>query len=210
MLSNNMSADIDNRENCSLWMTNLPRNCNLRMLLGAVRGCGKVYQTVINPPQGEHHTGCAAKLVFFHHTEAARLLRRSREGMFHVGDRQPNVTHNRTRVASKPASKESRVLQITGPREIVNHEYLTGLFTGACTYQLEAVEDRGPVSGGLDSRHEMIWRFGSVRCQAHWCYGRLHEQRKAHRLEGQTIVGRLWNAVEVNYGVDPCDVSSGA
>ena len=68
---------------------------------------------------------------------------------------------------------------------------------------------------------EMIWRFGSVRCQAHWCHRELHEQRRRHRLRdvghcgddaGQTSMGqmgRLWNAVEIHYGVDPCDVNPG-
>lgn len=220
MLPNNMSADIENIENCSLWLTNLPRDCNEKMLLGAVHACGKVLQTVINPPEDDRHTGSAAKLIFFHHEEAARLLQRSREGLLRVGDRQPKVTHNRTRVRSKPASKESRVLQITGPREIVNFSYLTQLFTSVCTYQLETFEDRGPVGDGPDSRHEMIWRFGSFRCQAHWCFRELHDRRRRHKPSydeqhhghhaGQTNMGRLWNDVEIHYGVDPCDVNPGA
>ncbi|KAI1634739.1 hypothetical protein F4809DRAFT_665117 [Biscogniauxia mediterranea] len=46
----NQSADIPDTENTALWLTNLPPDCDHRMLLSSVRGCGKVYATVINPP----------------------------------------------------------------------------------------------------------------------------------------------------------------
>ncbi|KAI1486493.1 hypothetical protein F5X96DRAFT_688730 [Biscogniauxia mediterranea] len=49
-LAANQSADIPDSENTALWLTNLPPDCDHRMLLSSVRGCGKVYATVINPP----------------------------------------------------------------------------------------------------------------------------------------------------------------
>ncbi|KAI6082657.1 hypothetical protein F4821DRAFT_263694 [Hypoxylon rubiginosum] len=61
--------------NTALWITNLSPTCTHRQLLNAIRGCGKVYTTVINPPEEDTsvvpygmrptHTMSASKLVFF-------------------------------------------------------------------------------------------------------------------------------------------------
>ncbi|KAI0165219.1 hypothetical protein GGR52DRAFT_585221 [Hypoxylon sp. FL1284] len=50
-LEANQSADVAEAFNTSLWLTNLPPTCTHRELLGAIRRCGKVFATVINPPE---------------------------------------------------------------------------------------------------------------------------------------------------------------
>lgn len=209
-----MSEDIADSENCSLWITHLPRDCDVHMLLGAVRNCGKVYQTHVNPPELEtDHLGCAAKLVFFQHAPAAKLMRLSREGNFPVGNCQPHVHWNRTRVSARPETRASRVLAISGPAALVDRQNLEPIF-GGCQYVMDMIEGPNPV-GGSDMV-EMVWHFGSYRCQAEWCEKALRAARKdtmaaygvgdrgATPDNGRNTMGLMWKRVRIHWGVDPC------
>ena len=210
-MSANLSANITDEENCALWIMNLPRDCDIPMLLGSIRNCGKVFQVHINEPEPERgHVGCAAKLIFFHHEAAAKLMERSWAGDFHVGDRNPQIVWNRTRVPPRARSQDSRVLQITGPREIVNRNTLTELFESACEYQLESVEEPERV-GGLGGLYETVFRFGSYRCQAEGCFQAIRGRRAAHVRRGNGAAAPhddrmacLWEKVQVHWGIDPC------
>ncbi|KAH9905723.1 hypothetical protein F4778DRAFT_779113 [Xylariomycetidae sp. FL2044] len=55
--------------NTAVWITNLPPTCTHKQLLDSVRGFGKIFATVINPPAvtttGATHFSDAAKLVVF-------------------------------------------------------------------------------------------------------------------------------------------------
>ncbi|KAI1506052.1 hypothetical protein F5X99DRAFT_427919 [Biscogniauxia marginata] len=159
----NQSADIPDSENTALWLTNLPPDCDHRTLLGAVRGCGKVWATVVNPPvHAQNHITAACKLVFFDVAGAQALLRQSREGLFAVGGYVPRVRHNRIRSGARPLGPQSRVLHIEGPERVVDVRRLAAFFAARFTFELEGVvvlERSGP-----RARHE--WRFGSYRCQA--------------------------------------------
>ncbi|KAI5924490.1 hypothetical protein F4810DRAFT_719097 [Camillea tinctor] len=159
----NQSADIPDAENTSLWLTNLPPNCTHRMLLSAVRGCGKVYATVVNPPvAAQNHITSACKLVFFDVAGAQALLLQARAGLFSVGGYVPRVRHNRIRSAARPPGPQSRVLHIEGPGRVVNERFLTAFFRARFQYEVESVE----MLGRFGDRTRLEWRFGSYRCQA--------------------------------------------
>lgn len=170
----NQSHDIPESESCSLWITDLPPRCDVRMLLSQVVNCDKVFATVISPPlpdQGKPYA--AAKIVFWSRQGVDRLRQRAKEGRFfpHVSP-LPKVYMNRVRTkAAKPNWNVCRVLLIKGHRSIANEEYLrTKLFLDKFTWQ-----DDGPprVVREYPETHIRIleWRFGSWRCQAENAYG---------------------------------------
>ncbi|KAI0599461.1 hypothetical protein F4775DRAFT_600014 [Biscogniauxia sp. FL1348] len=176
-LATNQSADIPDALNTALWVTNLPPDCTHAMLLSSVRGCGKVYATVINPPSPsppnltptpnptstqQQHITSASKLVFFDVAGAQALLRRAREGRFAVAGYVPRVRHNRIRSAARPPGPQSRVLHVEGPDRVVNEPFLAAFFAARFAYETECVVPLGRLAG----RARLEWRFGSYRCQA--------------------------------------------
>ncbi|RYP32131.1 hypothetical protein DL767_005367 [Monosporascus sp. MG133] len=197
----NQSADISDEENTALWMTNLPPDCDHKMLLSAVRGCGKIYACVVNPPTdaaGGSHMTAAAKLVFFDRAGAENLLRRAREGRFKVGGCVPRVRPNRIRSAAREPGPHCRVLHIEGPPELVNTPYLHRFFAAKFTFELEDVVTvyRTP------QRVRQEWRFGSYRCQAEAARQSIHREKERSDLAGAERA--LWDRVNVHFGVDPC------
>ncbi|CAJ2510323.1 Uu.00g050260.m01.CDS01 [Anthostomella pinea] len=63
----NHSANVSDEVNTSLFLTGLPPDCTVGMLLGSFRGTAKIYATFVNTPEVNlGHQTCAAKLVFFH------------------------------------------------------------------------------------------------------------------------------------------------
>lgn len=80
----NQSANIAPEQSTSVWITNLPPDCTYAQLLGVVRDTGKVYATVINPPQGNFMTS-AAKIVFFDVEARRRFEANANSGQFAVG-----------------------------------------------------------------------------------------------------------------------------
>ncbi|RYP46522.1 hypothetical protein DL769_011385 [Monosporascus sp. CRB-8-3] len=197
----NQSADIPDEENTALWMTNLPPNCDHKMLLSAVRDCGKVYACVVNPPTdaaGGPHMTAAAKLVFFDRAGAENLLRRAHEGRFRVGGCVPRVRLNRIRSAAREPGPHSRVLHIEGPPELVNAARLHRFFAARFTFELEDVVAvyRSP------QRVRLEWRFGSYRCQAEAARQAIHREKERPDLTDAEKA--LWDRVNVHFGVDPC------
>ncbi|KAJ2891529.1 hypothetical protein MKZ38_000231 [Zalerion maritima] len=75
----NWSKDIRDDQNASVWITGLPRSTNHRTLLTAILGVGpsgKVFACVVNAPEPEKgHQDAAAKLVFFTHDAALKMVR---------------------------------------------------------------------------------------------------------------------------------------
>ncbi|OTB02004.1 hypothetical protein M426DRAFT_25163 [Hypoxylon sp. CI-4A] len=213
-LESNQSAKIPEGESTSLWITNLPPDCTHQMLLGAVRNCGKVYATVINPPvhnnnsssnsnQQFSHSTAAAKLVFFYRSGVDRLLAQSRRGQFQVEGYVPHVRMNRILSTEREQGPQSRVLHIEGPGRIVQHAFLAGFFRTKFTFELEAVLQLGSSSsdgGGGYARQE--WRFGSYRCQAESARQAL--RRECQRSDISEDERNLWAEVKVYYAVDPC------
>ena len=193
------AADIPPEQSTSVWITNLPPTCTYTDLLGSVRAAGhtgKIFATVINPPQ-ELHTTSAAKIVFFEVAAKTRLLEYAARGSFVVGDYQPRVIPNRILTAARAPSSESRVLIVSGPVGVVNTGSLIEFFQTCCAFDLEYVEEWTSVDPG---RITIEWAFGSYRCQAERVYRAIENAR--------SYVGDVPNVfadVEVRWGRDPCD-----
>ncbi|KAI8948466.1 hypothetical protein F4801DRAFT_581443 [Xylaria longipes] len=190
----NQSANIAPDQSTSVWITNLPPDCNYRDLLGVVRDTGKVYATVINPPQNNFTTS-AAKIVFFDVQGRRRFEARANAGHFAVGPYVPRVRPNRILTAAQPAGRMSRILHITGPANIVNKDVLCQYFQKRCSFDLEYTR-RSLLE---DGNATMEWAFGSYRCQAERVFNAIRDSHT--QVEGRNI----WNSVNVWYGRDPCD-----
>lgn len=185
----NVSADIPDDENCAFWITGLPPTCTVKMLLSAISGFGKIYATHINPPDGRLPFGTAAAKVILFRLSAARAFFREYEFKpLLVDGFLAIVRRNRIR-AAKLDRKSSRVLVITGPKEVVDWGYLQGAFRNRFVYDLDEVVTLWE-NGELRS---LEVRFGSARAQAEAAYQLL-----------RPTAGPFAN-VGVWYGHDPCD-----
>ncbi|KAK6073219.1 hypothetical protein SCUP234_08817 [Seiridium cupressi] len=204
-LADNQSANIPQWASSSVWITNLRLEANqtaYRELLFALRGCGKVYATVINAPDAvQGHLACAAKVVFFNDTGARELLRRAHTGEFIINNVWPRVVYNRIRTPSRPAGPESRVVNIIGPRSVVNVDTLMETFGRYFNFQTDEIfivsEDVEE-----DGQREIEWRFASFRCQASAAMSVLERRRLAVPAAG---LNEAWGQVYAYYGRDPCD-----
>ncbi|KAK9772799.1 hypothetical protein AB5N19_03230 [Seiridium cardinale] len=206
-LSDNQSSNIPEWDSCALWITQLrlePTEAAYSHLLRSVRGCGKVYASVINAPDpAQGHQACAAKVVFFHATGALELLRRAAAGEFVVNGHRPRVVYNRIRSGSQQAGPESRVVRIVGPKHVVNVHALMLLFRQNFAFQTDDIviraEDADP-----DGFRDLEWHFGSYRCQASAAMSIIERQRRAPDADNAD----LWALVYSGYGVDPCSVQA--
>ncbi|KAI0455930.1 hypothetical protein F5B21DRAFT_502952 [Xylaria acuta] len=193
----NQSANIPPEHSTSVWITNLPPNCNYAELLGMVRDAGKVYATVINPPQGNFMTS-AAKIVFFDVEGRRRFEARANTGQFAVGAYVPRVRPNRILTAAQPLELGSRVLHITGPASVVNQSVLCDYFRRWCAFDLEYIQHLPLEDGNVT----MVWAFGSYRCQAERVFAAIGEIKELNITPAGSDV---WDSVVVCYGRDPCD-----
>ncbi|KAI1139207.1 hypothetical protein F5Y05DRAFT_403778 [Hypoxylon sp. FL0543] len=205
-LEANQSANVPFEQSTSLWLTNLPPDCTHRQLLGAIRGCGKIFAAVINPPvkavggynRGAHHMTSASKLVFFDRTGLDRLVAKSQAGEFSVGGFVPRIRLNRIKSAPRAPGRQSRVLHIWGPSSIVNETYLNNFFQTKFTYEL----DRITTIATADDWTLQEWRFGSFRCQAEAAHQSISREKRRQNMSDMERL--LWSNVMVEYGVDPC------
>ncbi|KAK3328150.1 hypothetical protein B0T19DRAFT_423805 [Cercophora scortea] len=83
----------------------------------------------------------------------------------------------------------SRVLQITGPQEVVNVERLEALFLTKFAYETQNVSILSDVNG----TRVMEWQFGSYRAQAE---------------VAKLILKREWPGLVIRFGPDPCAVAA--
>ncbi|ROV95544.1 hypothetical protein VSDG_05308 [Cytospora chrysosperma] len=197
----NISADIPDHENCSLWLTNLPPHCSYRDLLAAVarHQPGRIYATSISPPDAESdhtlpsHRTSAAKMAFYRPEEATRLLQLCSMGLLKVQGYRVRAVRNRVKVpANLGKDNTSRCLVIWGPRALVNEIQLTRLFNTYFSFDTEEVI----------LRHEgenfrcLEWRFGSFRAQAESAQKMLND--KEHK-----------DFYTVEFARDPCERTFG-
>ncbi|KAK8062735.1 hypothetical protein PG997_014832 [Apiospora hydei] len=155
----NISADIPEEENCSVFVTGLPSNIGYFDLLQRVR-YGHIVQSHINPPTGNHY-GAAAKIVFWDRAGAGRFMAavRHREVAF-LGCRV-RATWNRVRVAPQdPADlTSSRVVRVQGPREIVNEQAICVFLWSHFYFDLEEIVtiEQGQEGSILEIRFGSFW-----------------------------------------------------
>ncbi|ORY56579.1 uncharacterized protein BCR38DRAFT_355773, partial [Pseudomassariella vexata] len=198
--SKNLSANISHDENCSVFITGLPPNCSIQSLLGSIRNCGRIYSCNINPPNSDSRTA-AAKVVFFDRQSTERFLKKARLGEFTVGKYCPMVRMNRVRVAAQKDKdmRFSRVVKISGPKEIVNRQYLEKVVFVDFYYDLDVVM----VCRENEDSCEMEYHFSSFRAQAQKAMLNLRNWKRwamVSRDEGS----EKWLEVQISHGVDPC------
>lgn len=184
----NISANIPDRENCAVWITNLPATCTIRDLLQALMHCrpGRVWASHINPPEEGRHPHAAAKIIFYHPSEARRFL----DLCFHPGimieNRRMCAIYNKQRVAAQDYTfPTSRALEIKGEKSIVNETFLRSLFERHFRFDDEAVV----VLAEFEDVRVIEWRFGSMRAQAGAAY---------------KLLERMYPCVDIRYATDPC------
>ncbi|KAI0111317.1 hypothetical protein F4814DRAFT_460594 [Daldinia grandis] len=201
----NRSANIDESQNTSVWVSNLPADCTIQQLLAPIRQVGKVFFVHINPPN-EEFTTSAAKIIFWDRRATDNFLQLIKDGKMAIGGLTPQVRMHRIRVAPQPASDRSRVLVVWGPAQVANMELLEPLFRSEMEFQIDEVA-------------EMMWRgekrleirFGSHRAQA--CHaekmlrvlqtGEATEYAVANLTMEQRVFLRLTRML---WGSDPCEL----
>lgn len=184
----NMSANIPDKENCAVWITNLPATCTIRDLLRALMHYrpGRVWASHINPPEEGRHRHAAAKIIFYHPNEARRLLDLCISPGIVIENRRMCAIYNKQRVAAQEyAFPTSRALEIKGAKKIVNETFLRSLFEQHFRFEDEAVE----VLAEFDDVRVIEWRFGSMRAQAGAAY---------------KLLERMYPCVDIRYATDPC------
>ncbi|KAM7195537.1 hypothetical protein V8F20_007433 [Naviculisporaceae sp. PSN 640] len=201
---NHSQVLLDDKLNCSFWISGLPPDVRAKEIFDAIRGCGPVY--CLHPNFEEVMAGrkkfAAAKIVFFRTEGAQRFADKTMgsgetngepEGLFFRGLRAW-VVHNRNKVGpQRGLVNESRVVLISGDPSVVNYDYLTSYFATMFLFDYEDVIDRSRNS------HCAIleFRFHSWRAQAVCAMKAIRQDR---RFKG------LNPPVRVQYIRDPCDV----
>ncbi|KAK3953418.1 hypothetical protein QBC32DRAFT_312940 [Pseudoneurospora amorphoporcata] len=148
---NNKSADIPDELNCSLYITGLPLDVTVRDIFYDIRDIGKVYSLHISPRR-DGHSKTAAAIVFFTRIAAERFFNRfatrhnptvrwggavAKPGRI-LGRLPVNVVWNQVKVPPCTDRQHvTRVLQVEGPSDIVNEEFLLAYFRTKCRFDME-------------------------------------------------------------------------
>ncbi|OHF00839.1 hypothetical protein CORC01_03913 [Colletotrichum orchidophilum] len=200
----NLSEDIAEWKNVSFFLTNLPPDVTYSQLLSQIRGMGRVWATVINPPDNSNHHTSAAKLVFFELAAAQRFYAycRNPAQRLIIGGYAVKIVRNRIKKSEEDVGGyHSRVLIVMGDLGFVNKDRLLRYFRSKLEFDLEEViclvQDPQTRMGELEIR------FACYRNQA-------ESARKALSTEyppGATLPGgRISPIWELRYGTDPCSV----
>lgn len=186
----NMSADIPENQNTSLYISGMGPDTKFSDILAAIRGVGKVYSLYVNPPM-EIHTGCAAKLTFFTRAAAGKFFNNTRGG-FLVRGYSATVRWNRIRVPEQTIHKDgSRIVIIRGPKYIVNVKVISKVIDDNIRYYDMEKASLKPLDG-MEGFAEMELHFGCFRAQAHSALIVLNRELGGARFR-------------VSYGTDPCE-----
>ncbi|KAI0199144.1 hypothetical protein F4808DRAFT_471828 [Astrocystis sublimbata] len=158
------------KQNCHLWITNLPPQCTVHALLEGIRNTGPVSACEVITPMSAWGKA-AASLTFFTAEGANRFLAQIALRPFTVQDHIASVSRHRIHVDSTIVNGKSRVLRIVGHPSIVNPMYLTWYFSECCPLKIdtdfmEFLEGEGG--------NEVTWAFGSFRGQAQVVYSRVN------------------------------------
>lgn len=193
----NISANIPDSENCSLWLTNMPPDLSYKEYLSAVavHKPGRISVSHINEPKENGDRSlpssrtCGGKLTFYRPEEAARFLHVARMGQFRIQGYCVRATYNRVKVAAQPPERShtSRCLIISGPVAIVDEMRLWWEFKE----NFEWDHDRVIILSEENGYRSLEWRFSSYRGQACSAYLYLRRQYPEATLS-------------VKFSEDPC------
>ncbi|KAI1802414.1 hypothetical protein F4811DRAFT_529754 [Daldinia bambusicola] len=173
----NYVKSITDEETCSVWVTYLPPYCDYAMLAHALKETGKIYSMLIHPPR-DNDPSSAAKIVFWDRQGVDRLIQLFVSGEFMVGRSRPNVTYCRRKVSDQIPSVQTRVLEIRGPMQIVNPEFLYDFFIQRFQFDVENIKIMKVRNGIVTMR----WTFSSYRCQSQFAFIHIHSQKRREYL----------------------------
>ncbi|KAK8050651.1 hypothetical protein PG994_012381 [Apiospora phragmitis] len=165
----NYSANVEDTQNCSVFIRGLPPTCRPFTLLQHIRGCGtKINALHINQPDRDNPHHCAAKLVFFQRCGVDWLFAQIRSGHFVIpGDNgvayTPNAVYNKIRSAPmQPDDRRSRVVIVGGPDSIVSVGSMDAFFSSHFYYEA----DTAFVTLEQPGWRVIEFHFSSMRCQS--------------------------------------------
>ncbi|KAI1404901.1 hypothetical protein F4819DRAFT_445891 [Hypoxylon fuscum] len=190
----NRRANIAPKQNCRLWITGLPPDCDYHLLLSAIRNVGPVCASHINPPvlhndPSQRHLDIytsAASLTFFDKDHANIFLQRHRISPFTISGYRTKIIRHRIWTRSEPIKDRSRILYVFGDPEVANPERLDSLIT---EWGIRVDYDDIAYIPGPECSYVRIF-FGSFWAQALSVYRKL----KGFNPEKMTVL----------YGQDPC------
>jgi hypothetical protein len=178
--------NLPDKENCSLWITRLHKEANVKALLRTVR-TGAVFAVHINPPD-EKHEWSAAKLVFMNSSAAAAFVEQSNtRGGISVLKSRIRVVYNRHGYRDYDHPERSRVLQIKGPKGTMDGNFWLAYFGKCVEFQLEGT------SKLEDNQDILEFRFARVDGQAESLHQAITREPK------------FKGVYEVGYARDPCE-----
>ncbi|ORY68896.1 uncharacterized protein BCR38DRAFT_336494 [Pseudomassariella vexata] len=193
----NYSANIPEHLSTSVYILNLPPNCTVNDVLSTLKGTGKIWACNMNPPTATIATS-AMKIVWWNRDGVDRLLTKSRRGEFTIRGYVPVVKMNRVRSDAQPPSIESRVLQVTGPKDIVNRTVLDKVFSD---FDIAWDLDEFTILLEAEDFRAVEYKFASYRCQAASAMRAINRQKSiADQEDGHAA----WSRVYAHWGVDPC------
>ncbi|KAG0649167.1 hypothetical protein D0Z07_4419 [Hyphodiscus hymeniophilus] len=158
-------------ENCATWLTNIPVKVSEHDILSKTE-TGAVLCLYVNQ-EDSFHTAKAAKLVFLEPQGAANLVRQSKTHGFFLG-----------------MLEYSRVLIISGLKEIMTLAFWTRYFGSVCVFVLEFHQ----VVWESATQRMMEFRFIRIDAQALTCLQAIQRDDRLKEKE-----------VHVSFGKDPCD-----
>ncbi|KAK0725949.1 hypothetical protein B0H67DRAFT_509018, partial [Lasiosphaeris hirsuta] len=163
----NHGMDIPEERNTNLFIYNLPTNIDEKDLIEALlphAPFDRIYALSVSPPPAESVSKkAAAKITTFTRAGAEKLYNFIHAGWLVMGGQRVKVRWNQIRIpAYQGDSYLSRVLMISGPKDVVTIPSLEAHFSKNFVYQLEAV-----IVKQETAEIRMIeWRFCSFRAQA--------------------------------------------
>ncbi|KAK3364639.1 hypothetical protein B0T25DRAFT_444583 [Lasiosphaeria hispida] len=165
--SANHGANIPEELNCSLFIYNLPAHMTEKSLIEALlphAPFDRIYALSVTPPSaGSFSDTSIAKITTFTRAGAEKLYNFIHAGWLAISGQQTRVRWNQIKVAAFPGDEYlSRVLLISGPKDVVTIPNLTAHLSRGIAYQLEAATVKQETA---DIRL-IEWRFCSFRAQA--------------------------------------------
>ncbi|KAK8040938.1 hypothetical protein PG994_013945 [Apiospora phragmitis] len=123
LLSENLSAPIPARDNCSLFVGNLPSDLTHEQLFAALKGIGRIASIAT----------------------AERLKAKLDNRQIVINGLKPNALWNKVRVAAQQPGPDggygSRVIRVTGDPFVVNEEYMLAYFSSHFFFELGAAPE---------------------------------------------------------------------
>ncbi|KAK4186988.1 hypothetical protein QBC35DRAFT_553068 [Podospora australis] len=192
----NQSANIQQNQSCSFFITKLWPGTTVQVLLQALSCLGpidRICATSVNPPDhARSFNTTAAKIVTFTRPGAERLYNLINEGMLVIHGFVAKAVWNRVLVPPQELPENfSQVLIFSGHPFFVTEAFLTLLFQqNGIEYDSQVIKTTLHTQfAGTTQDAKIEWQFGSYRAQA---------------SAAKSLVEKKGMAMKVKFGEDPC------